>query len=193
MVFIPSCTLELSVECLKCLSFTLEQLNQNFWGQGLTLLKSSWVFSVFICLELSSPANKLCDRDLHIGSLLASALSNNICKIVNKEGLSRRGWTLAVITEIPTTVNATGRSKAGVALHICLISRQSSLTSLYSYIHPTLDFSYLLGMSVTLGIEALSTKWNFQEALSFNPSAANTTHVVIPETIALPRRVKHWN
>lgn len=193
MVFIPSCTLELSVECLKYLSFTLERLNQNFWGQGLALLKSSWVFSVFICLGLSSPENKLCDRDLHIGSLLASGLSNNIYKTVNKEGLSRRGWTLAVITEVPATVNATGRSKAETALHICLKLRQSSWTPLYSYIHPTLDFGYPLGMSATLGMEALSTKWNFQEALSFNLSAANTTHIVIPETIALSRRVKHWN
>ena len=40
------CTLELSGECLKYLSFTLDQLNKNLWGWGLVLLKSSQVYAI---------------------------------------------------------------------------------------------------------------------------------------------------
>lgn len=56
------CTLELSGECLKYLSFPLDQLNQNVWGWGLVLLKSSRVYPVCICLGLSSPGNTLWHR-----------------------------------------------------------------------------------------------------------------------------------
>ena len=56
------CTLELSGECLKYLSFTLDQLNKNLWGWGLVLLKSSQVYPVCICLGMGSPGNTLWQR-----------------------------------------------------------------------------------------------------------------------------------
>lgn len=151
MVFIPSCTVELSGECLKYLSFTLDQLNQNFWGQGLALLKSSWDLPCVHSSGVSSSGNRLY-RALHIGSLLGRTFCKNIYKTVNTEELARWSWTLAVITEVSASVHVTW---TGTVFCICLQLRQYTGTPLHLYIHPTLDFSCPWGISVTLGMEAL--------------------------------------
>lgn len=150
MVFISICTWELSGECLKYLNFILDQLNQNFWGQGLALLKSSWVFPVFFGFGLSSPENRLYDRDVYIGSLLRSTLCNNMYKTEQKR--IGRSLTSVVVTEV--SANATGRSGAGIVFYICLKLRQSNWIPLNLYIHPNLDFSCLWRLNGASWIKA---------------------------------------